>query len=75
LNQPYQQPDWQNRLPGEQWVLLDSVSTAEAYLTGYQGSQVFREPFPNEQGLYARIQFPDRIPQHRIYIALNSESP
>lgn len=63
------QPDWQSRLPGEQWVLLDSAETAEAYLRTYKDNQVIKEPFPNAQGLYARIRFPDRALQHRIYVA------
>lgn len=65
------QPDWSKRLPGEQWLMLDSIDSAEAYLATYASQQVsvVREEYPNPQGLYARIRFPDRIAEHRVYIA------
>ena len=70
--QPSNQPDWQARLPGEQWVLLDSTQAADAYLATYKNDQVIKEAFPNEEGLYARIRFHDRILQHRVYVTGNA---
>jgi hypothetical protein len=63
-------PDWDSRLPGEQWLVLDSAATAEAYLAGYdsQKAQVVRMDFPNPEGLYAKIRYADRITEDRIYI-------
>ena len=76
MSQPTQAPDWEARLPGEQWLLLDSVAVAEAVLATYsaEGITIHREPFPNPSGLYARIRFADRIPQNRIYISEPEES-
>ena len=75
----HNQPDWQARLPGEQWVLLDSVATAEAYLATYLSSgppsSVLRQPYPNADGLYAKIRFPDRIPEHHVYVAQTNPEP
>ena len=77
MSEPYTLPDWSARLPGEQWVLVDSVQAAEAYLATYNPLEVriTREGYPNPQGLYARIRFPDRIPQHRIYVAPSQDEP
>jgi len=66
-----QQPNWQARMPGEQWVMLDSPDTAEAYLNTYADSNavIQREPFPNPEQLYARVRFPGQFSQHHIYIS------
>lgn len=56
-------------MPGEQWLLFGSPQEAEAYLGTYPAeAAVEREPWPNEEGLYARIRLPGRIQQDRIYI-------
>jgi hypothetical protein len=65
------QPDWEARLPGEQWVVLDSVAAAERYLSTYPADKAIiqREPYPNPQGLFARILFVERVQQDRVYIS------
>lgn len=69
------QPDWEARIPGEQWMLMDSESSAEAYLATYKPSEakIYRETYPNPEHLYARISFPGRIPQHHLYIAASED--
>ncbi len=64
----------ENRLPGEQWVTLESPELAEAYLASFEPSQViiYREPWPNQNGLYARLQYPDRVPQDKIFVPLET---
>lgn len=65
------QPDWEARLPGEQWLLLDSIAAAERYLSAYPegGAVIQREPYPNPQCLFARILFAGRVQQDRVYIS------
>lgn len=63
-------------MPGEQWLMLDSPQAAEAYLGTYSGTNAIiqRETFPNAEYLYARIRFPNQIPQHRVYITAPTEA-
>lgn len=70
-----QQPDWESRMPGEQWLMLDNLASAEAYLGTYAGSNavIQREPFPNPEQLYARIRFPGQLSQHRVYVLSQPE--
>lgn len=63
-----QEPDWSKRLPGEQWLILDSPMAAETYLSILEEGTIHREPFPNVDGLYAKISYPNRITQNRIYV-------
>lgn len=65
------EPDWSQRMPGEQWVVLDSIEAAEAYLLTYQADAVTiqREPYPNASGLYARIARHGQVLPHRIYVS------
>lgn len=63
-------PNWSTRMPGEQWVVVDSPQAAEAYLATYSvdGATVVREPFPNAEGLYACVRFPGRVAGHRVFV-------
>jgi hypothetical protein len=62
---------WQKRMPGEQWLTLDSPETAEVYLASLniENAMVCRESFPNAAGLYARIRYPGRIPENKVFVA------
>jgi hypothetical protein len=74
MSESFNLPGWEERMPGEQWVMLDTVATADTYLSSYGDEAVIhRESWPNPDGLYARISFPGRIPQYRIYIPIVAE--
>jgi hypothetical protein len=70
MTETFNPVDWLNRIPGEQWVMLDSVKAAEAYLSTFTSGQVaiLRETWPNDNKLYARLSFPGVIPQWRVYV-------
>lgn len=64
----------QQRLPGEQVLIVDSTETAEVYLSNLQGnlSEIIREAYPNAIGLYARIRYKDRIQEDKVFITLSA---
>jgi hypothetical protein len=60
------------RMPGEQWVTLDSVGHAQRYLDSLtqEPVRIIREPYPNPLGLFARVRYPDRIPELKLFVPL-----
>ncbi|MDX2084509.1 MAG: hypothetical protein SFZ03_03880 [Candidatus Melainabacteria bacterium] len=63
------------RFPGEEWVLLDRLNAAEAYLHSLEqappepGIRIERQPFPNPEGLFARVYFPGRVLPRLLLVA------
>jgi hypothetical protein len=67
----WQEPDWSKRLPGEQWLILDSPQSAESYLSGLPPQTlIVRQPYPNPEGLYAQFSPPGQVFQNRLYVPL-----
>lgn len=67
----WKEPDWSERLPGEQWLVLDSVQSAEGYLSQLpENTAVDRLPYPNEEGLYAQFSIPGQVFKNRLYVPL-----
>lgn len=58
------------RMPGEQWVTLDSLEHAQRYLDSLAQEPVHitQEPYPNPLGLFARVRYPDRIPELKLFV-------
>lgn len=67
----WKEPDWSKRLPGEQWLILDSPEMAEAYINGLPPqTAVIREQYPNPEGLYAQFLPPGQVFPNRLYVPL-----
>jgi hypothetical protein len=65
----WKEPDWSHRLPGEQWLILDSPQTAEFYLSQLPPqTNIVREPYPNPEGLYAQFSPAGQVFRNRIYV-------
>lgn len=65
----WKEPDWRHRLPGEQWLVMDSIQAAEFYLgTLSDQAKIQHEIYPNAEGIYAKISMPGQVIQHRIYV-------
>jgi hypothetical protein len=70
-------PPWDQRLPGEQWITLDSPAMAEQYLAllgQTPGVSIQRPDYPNAEGLYAIIRHADRIPENKVFVPME-DSP
>lgn len=66
------EPDWSQRLPGEQWVILDSPQSAEFYLNQLPSETIIiREEYPNPDRLYAQFSAPGQIFRNRLYVPFN----
>ncbi|HEY9745190.1 MAG TPA: hypothetical protein V6C99_03115 [Oculatellaceae cyanobacterium] len=73
MGDTWKEPDWRQRLPGEQWLVLDSVQAAEQYLATLPASTTInRQTFPNEEGIYALFSSPGQVFGHKIFVSANN---